>query len=240
MADKLQKIMARAGIGSRRKCENLIKAGRVEVNGAVATIGQRADLEFDQILIDGEPIKIKPFIYIKAYKPKGILSSTFDELGNNRPTLRTLVKLDEHLFPVGRLDKQSEGLILLTNDGALTHRLTHPRFEHEKVYEVSVAGQLDDRDIKRWRSGVKLDDKITAPAIVSVIKRDSQSTILKIVLREGRKRQIRRISAEFGHPVTKLVRTKIGPLEIGTLNPGEWRFLTVQEIAALRASAFGK
>jgi 23S rRNA pseudouridine2605 synthase len=240
MSEKLQKIMARAGVGSRRKCETLIKAGRVSVNGKLASIGQRADFEVDEIRVDGKPLKIKPYIYIKAYKPKGTLSSTFDELGKNRPTLKSLVKLEAHLFPVGRLDKQSEGLILLTNDGALTHRLTHPRYMHEKVYEVTIVGYLDDHDINKWQSGVMLDGKITAPATIDLIKRDSHSTKLQIVLKEGRKRQIRRISADFGHPVSKLVRTKIGPLEIGKLNPGEWRYLTSREIDALRDTAFKK
>ena len=138
---------------------------------------------------------------------------------------------------VGRLDKPSEGLVLMTNDGALAHRLTHPRYGHEKVYDVTVEGRMADRALEQWRRGVMLDDRITAPAPIEVIDRSAEQTRLRIILREGRKRQIRRVAAALGHPVRRLIRERIGPLSLGELQPGEWRHLTEAEVRALRHSA---
>lgn len=234
MAERLQKLMAYAGLGSRRANEALIRAGRVRVNGQVATLGDKADPEKDVITVDGHPISSHKPIYVMLHKPRGVLSSTEDELDLNRPTVREMVPLTGHLYPVGRLDKPSEGLILLTNDGRLAHRLTHPRYEHEKVYEVVVQGRIADEAIGEWRRGVILDGKITAPANVEVVQENDESTRLRVTLREGRKRQIRRIAAAFGHPVQRLIRTHIGPLALGNLGPGKWRHLTAEEIAALK------
>lgn len=234
MTERLQKLMAYAGLGSRRANEALIRAGRVRVNGRVAALGDRADPEKDIITVDGEPIAAQKPVYVMVHKPRGVLSSTEDELDQDRPTVREIVPLPGHLYPVGRLDKPSEGLILLTNDGRLAHRLTHPRYEHEKVYEVVVEGQMADEAIEEWRRGVMLEGKLTAPAAVDVMQRSGESTNLRITLREGRKRQIRRIAAAFGHPVLRLVRIQIGPLTLGDLGPGKWRHLAPDEVAALK------
>lgn len=236
MSEKLQKILAHAGYGSRRECERLIIAGRVKVNGRVAIIGQRADRVKDDITIDGRDIQLADLIYLKIYKPRGVLSSTTDELNQGRPTVREIVPLIGHLYPVGRLDKQSEGLILLTNDGRLTHRLTHPRYGHAKEYEVTVEGEISRESIDTWRNGLMLEGKKTAPVELTVLNQEADYTKLHIVMREGRKRQIRRIAARLGHPVVKLVRKNIGPIELGDLKPGEWCYLTNKEISTLRDS----
>ena len=230
--------MARAGIGSRRENEKLIAAGRVYVNGRPAKLGDKADPQVDQIVVDGKPLAIgqEDFTYIVLNKPRGVLSSLEDELSQARPTVRDLIPLSGHLYPVGRLDKPSEGLILMTDDGQLAHRLTHPRYEHEKEYEVDVEGAVCEDTIKAWRRGVILDGRPTAPAIIEILERRSKRTRLRIVLREGRKRQIRRIAAGLGHPVRRLVRVRIGPLELGELKPGHWRKLSSTEIRRLHSA----
>jgi pseudouridine synthase len=239
MEERLQKIMARAGLGSRRANEDLIRAGRVRVNGRVARLGDRADPERDLIEVDSKPIESDPFVYVMLNKPRGVLSSTEDELGEGRPTVRDLVDIPGHVYPVGRLDKQSEGLILLTNDGQLAHRLTHPRFEHEKLYEATLEGATPVAMLEEWRAGVMLEGEMTAPAEITVMSQTDVATHLQITLREGRKRQIRRIAAMYGHPVTRLVRTRIGPLTMNDVAPGEWRRLTKAEINALREAVSG-
>ena len=234
MSEKLQKIMARAGIGSRRHSEELISAGRVTVNGNVATIGDRADGERDEIRVDGKEIERQKAIYVMLHKPRNVLSSTEDELGEGRRTVRDLVDIPGHLFPVGRLDKQSLGLILLTNDGKLAHTLTHPRFEHTKVYRALVKGQPSQETLENWRKGIILDGRQTLPAKVKFVKTKDDHTWLKITMREGRKRQIRRVAAELGHPVRTLIRTRLGPLQLGDLPQGKWRHLTPGEVNDLR------
>ena len=234
MERRLQKIMAKAGYGSRRANEKIIRQGRVRVNGRVARLGDKADPQEDEITVDGEPIEFEEPIYVMLNKPKGVLSSTEDE--EERTTVRDLVVVEGHIYPVGRLDKPSEGLILLTNDGKLAHRLTHPRYEHEKVYDVTVEGQIPDEALHQWRGGLRLGDKMTAPAGVKVVERGPEQTRLRITLREGRKRQIRRIAALFGHPVRRLFRESIGPLQIGDLPAGQWRHLTDEEIQSLKES----
>lgn len=236
MAERLQKLLARGGYGSRRHCEKLIAAGRVTVNGKVAKLGQRADPHKDHIEVDGNTLAFEEPLYIMLNKPKGVISSTEDELRQGRPTVRELVHIPGHLYPVGRLDRQSEGLILLTNDGHLAHRLTHPRFGHEKVYRVELEGLIPADKLDRWRTGMMLDGRRTAPAEITFIRRKGQNSVLQITLREGRKRQIRRISAALGHPVVRLIRKRIGSAEIGDLPVGEWRHLTAREIKALRES----
>lgn len=245
MEERLQKIMARANYGSRRSCETLIAEGRVTINGRVAKLGDKADPAVDRIEVDGralatgvEPVGTKEFIYIALNKPRGVISSLEDELEQGRMTVRDLIQVDDakHIYPVGRLDKPSEGLVLMTNDGALAHRLTHPRYGHEKAYMVTVEGKIPDRLLDQWRRGVMLDGRITAPAPIEVLERNTDSTRLRIILREGRKRQIRRIAASLGHPVKRLVRERIGPLSLGDLPSGQWRFLTTEEIELLKRS----
>jgi pseudouridine synthase len=233
MPERLQKILARAGYGSRRKCEGIISAGRVRVNGQTARLGQKANSDDDLIEVDGHEIAFERTVYIKLNKPVGVISSTEDELKQGRPTIRDLVALPGHLYPVGRLDKQSQGLILLTNDGKLANRLTHPRYGHEKVYDVEIEGEISEQDVDQWRRGLFLDGRRTAPAKIEVLDRTAKRSRLIVTLREGRKRQIRRIAAMMGHPVTSLIRLSIGPVSLGDIGPGQWRFLTGREIRAL-------
>jgi len=234
--ERLQKILARAGFGSRRSSEELIRQGRVTVNDEVAELGQKADPEQDHIAVDGEAVRVKKeYTYIAVNKPAGVLSDEGDGTGR-RPTVRELVPLPGHLFPVGRLDLRSEGLILLTDDGRLAYRLTHPRFEHEKEYQVKVEGLPDEQTLQKWERGVFLDGSKTAPADVSIARREGRETWLRVVLREGRKRQIRRVAAMLGHPVQRLIRVRIGPLRLGDLEPGAWRRLSANEVRALKQS----
>ncbi|MDX1413638.1 MAG: pseudouridine synthase [Candidatus Promineifilaceae bacterium] len=237
MQERLQKILARAGYGSRRSNEAIISSGRVRVNGQIAKLGNRADPTTDIIEVDGVRIQIEKekYIYIALNKPRGVISSLEDELQQNRTTVRDLISLPGHLYPVGRLDKPSEGLILMTNDGQLAHRLTHPRYQHKKVYEVELEGSIPDSSLEQWREGIILDGRKTAPARITIIKRDMKTTMLQVTLREGRKRQIRRIAASFGHPVRRLVRIKMGPIKLGKLLPGQWRYLSEAEISRIRS-----
>jgi 23S rRNA pseudouridine2605 synthase len=231
MEERLQKILARAGLGSRRTCEELIRQGRVTVDGQTAQLGQKADPERERIIVDGKPIQLEHHhIYIALHKPAGVVCTTRDPQG--RPTVVDLVpaRPGVRLWPVGRLDLNSEGLILLTNDGELAHRLTHPRYEHTKEYEVCVEGHPDGVTLERWREGVLLDGRRTAPAQVELLPRKGNRTWLQVVLREGRKREIRRVAALLGYPVHRLIRVRIGPVRLGDLKPGEWRYLTRQEL----------
>jgi 23S rRNA pseudouridine2605 synthase len=233
MEERLQKILARAGFGSRRACEELIRQGRVAINGQVAQIGQKADPDRDRITVDGEPVQVETkHTYVALHKPRGTLSDEGDGSGRIQ-TARDLVKLPGRLYPVGRLDLRSEGLLLLTDDGELTFKLTHPKYEHEKEYEVCVEGHPDEKTLQQWRRGVFLERSQTAPAQVSVMRREKDCTWLRVVLREGRKRQIRRVGAMLGHPVHQLIRVRIGPVRLGNLEPGEWRRLTEQELGDL-------
>ena len=237
MDERLQKILARAGFGSRRACEELIRQGRVKVNGVVAQIGQKADPDRDRITVDGNTIQVaRRHVYVALHKPRGVLSDEGDEAGRFS-TVRDLVGLPGRLFAVGRLDLQSEGLLLLTDDGDLANRLTHPRYEHAKEYQVDVEGQPDEETLKRWRRGVFLDGRRTAPAEVAVLQSERDHTWLRVVMREGRKRQVRHVAAMLGHPVRRLIRVRLGPLDLGDLKPGEWRKLTDAEVKALKSGA---
>ena len=234
MEERLQKILARAGYGSRRACEQFIVERRVTVNGQVAELGSKADASKDRIVVDGLliPIAEQP-VYIALYKPRGVLSAVSAD--DARPTVRELVEVPEHVFPVGRLDVDSEGLILLTNDGELAHRLTHPRYGHEKEYRVLVARRPDESQLENWRRGVVLEDGYrTAPAQIRVESTAGKGTWLRVILREGRKRQIRETGSRIGLPVVKIIRVRIGSLQLGRLNSKEWRYLSEREIAELK------
>ena len=238
--ERLQKIMAQAGVGSRRACEQLIRQGRVQVNGRVVRqLGTRADPQRDEILVDGQSLAAADAqVYLILHKPPGYLSTTHDPHG--RPTVLDLLSVPQRVYPVGRLDMDSEGLLLLTNDGPLTQRLTHPRYQHEREYRVLVRGQPGRQALRALRQGVELEDGQTSPAEVRLIQGQPApggTTWLRIVLREGRKRQIRRMCAAVGHPVQRLIRVRMGPLYLGDLKPGASRPLTRQEIKSLRASA---
>jgi len=236
---RLQKILAAAGYGSRRACEEIIRQGRVQVNGRVVTeMGTKVDPHRDEIRVDGAPLSSpEGKVYLILHKPPGYISTVHDPWG--RPTILDLVPHRGRLYPVGRLDAESEGLLLLTNDGQLTHRLTHPRYEHEKEYLVLVKGRPSKTVLSRLRRGVKLEEGRTAPAEVSRASRKEGletppgTTWLRMVIHEGRKRQIRRMCAAEGHPVQRLIRVRMGPLRLGALKPGQWRPVTARELAAL-------
>jgi 23S rRNA pseudouridine2605 synthase len=236
MEERLQKLLAQAGFGSRRYCETLIENRRVTVNGQTAILGSKADPEKDRIQVDGRPVKpVQNFTYVALYKPRGVLSAvSADE--DPRPTVRDLVNVSGHIYPVGRLDVDSEGLILLTNDGELANQLTHPRYGHEKEYRVLVARRPDDEQLATWRRGVVLEDgHRTAPAQVYPETPAGKGIWLRVTMREGRKRQIREIGKLLGLPVVKIVRVRIGSLLLGKMQPREWRYLSDQEVTALKS-----
>jgi 23S rRNA pseudouridine2605 synthase len=234
MEERLQKILARAGLGSRRASEELISAGRVRVNGEVAVLGSKADSQRDRIEVDGHPISLaEPLTYIAIYKPRGVISAA--QSPDSRPTVRDLVPVPGHLYPVGRLDVDSEGLILLTNDGELANRLTHPRYGHEKEYRVLVAARPDEEQLTIWRRGVVFEDGTrTLPAEVRFESTQGKGAWLRVIMREGKKRQIREVGKTIGLPVVKIIRVRIGSLLLESLKPREWRHLSPQEVAALK------
>lgn len=236
MKERLQKILSQTELGSRRACEQIIASGRVRVNGEVASLGQKADPIMDKISVDGR--LIKPFekkVYIALYKPRFVLSAVEVEPGDTRPTVRDLVPVGEHLYPVGRLDFESEGLVLMTNDGELANRLTHPKYGHKKEYKVLVARRPDENQITTWRRGVVLaDGHRTAPADVRLESTFGKGAWLRVVLHEGRKRQIRETSRLLGLPVVKIIRVRIGSLNLGNLKPREWRYLSPSEVSSLK------
>jgi len=240
MEERIQKILARTGVGSRRTCEELIIAGRVTVNGQVAIIGSKADVGKDQIKIDGKIVKNpEANQYILLYKPRGVLSTVSSP--DPRPTVRDLVPVQGALYPVGRLDVDSEGLILLTNDGELTNQLTHPRYGHEKEYRVLVARHPDEKQINAWRRGVvMLDGYRTKPVQVEVESHTGKGTWMRVIMKEGRKRQIRETCGQIGLPVVSIIRIRIGSLWLGNLKPREWRYLTSAEIKGLKSLSSAK
>ena len=234
MEERVQKLMAQANIGSRRACEEIIRQKRVQVNGKVIQLGAKADPEKDEIRVDGTRLKFDTKIrYIAFNKPKGILSTTQAEKGDSRDTIRDLIPVEGHWFVIGRLDVDSEGLMILTNDGDLTYKFTHPRFEHTKTYKVVVRGNPSRQVLEQWQNGVWLDDSRTAACHIKVLNKGSKSTTLRIVMTEGRKRQIRRIATMLGHPTIRLVRTSMGQLGLGTLQRGTYYELDEEEIKAL-------
>ena len=210
------------------------------VNGQLATLGSQADPQIDRITLDGKPVELPDeLVYIAVYKPRGVLSavSTTDD----RKTVRDLVPVPGQLFPVGRLDFDSEGLILLTNDGELANQLTHPRYGHEKEYRVLVARHPDEEQLKTWRRGVVLEDGYkTAPAEVRFESPAGKGAWLRVILREGRKRQIRETGMLLGLPVAKIIRIRIGSLRLGNLTPGQWRYLSTEEVEGLQSKALLK
>lgn len=231
--DRVQKILSRAGFGSRRACEKLIEEGRVTVNGKKISLGDKADPDKDDIRLNGIAIgKAEKKVYIALNKPRNMLS--LDVPDDPRPSIFDLVKDERHLYPVGRLDFDSEGLVLLTNDGNLANRLTHPRYEHDKEYEVRVTRRPDDEQLQILRRGIVLEDGYrTLPAEVEVKSYPKKGAWLKMVLREGKNRQIRRMGARINLPVRQIRRVRIGPIELGKLQSGHFRYLKPDEIQQL-------
>ncbi len=230
--ERLQKALARVGFGSRRTCEELILAGRATVNGVTAVLGRRVDSSVDRVEVDGIPVSLAVgLVYYLVNKPAGVVCTSADTHG--RPQVVDLVPPEPRVFSIGRLDAGTEGLIILTNDGELAQLLTHPSYGVDKEYVAEVAGRPGAAALRRLREGVELDDGITSPARVSAI---GPST-LRLVIHEGRNRQVRRMCDAVGHPVSRLVRTRIGPLADRSLGPGRWRELTVAEVRALSCAA---
>ena len=230
--ERLQKVLAQAGIGSRRACETLIAAGRVTVNGVVAGLGQRVDATEDRVAVDGVPVSVRPgLVHYLLNKPAGVVTTSADPQG--RATVIDLVPPQPRVFSVGRLDATTEGLLILTNDGELAHHLTHPRYGVEKEYFAVVEGSPSPSAVRRLREGVELEDGITAPARVALIPPNG----LRLTIHQGRNRQVRRMCAAVGHPVVRLVRTRIGPVADRRLRPGAWRLLTLSEVRALETAA---
>ena len=232
--ERLQKVLAAAGVASRRRVEEMVRAGRIRVNGRQAHIGQRIRADVDVVEVDGTVIALRSdLVHYLLNKPAGVVSTASDPQG--RPTVLDGLPAEPRVYPVGRLDMDSEGLLLLTNDGDLAGRVTHPSSGCEKEYLAAVEGRVSAGALRALRSGVELSDGPTAPARVS----SPQRGLLRIVLTEGRNRQVRRMCAAVGLTVTRLVRTRIGPLRDPRLGPGEWRELTRAELRALEASLGG-
>ena len=231
---RLQKLLSRAGVASRRVVEEWIEDGRITVNGTVAELGNRAT-ESDRIEVDGALLGLRPdTVWYLLNKPVGVVTTSADPQG--RPIVIDLVPDDVRVFPVGRLDTDTEGLLLLTNDGDATHRLTHPSFGVEKEYLAHVEGEPSRGAVRRLREGVELDDGMTAPAKASLMA----PNIVKLVIHEGKNRQVRRMCEAVGHPVVRLVRARIGPIRDQKLAPGEWRNLTPEEIRSLERAAVAR
>ena len=236
--ERLQKVLARAGFGSRRAAEELIAAGRVTVDGEVAHLGRRVDPEHVRVEVDGVPVAVRrDLVYYLLNKPRRVVTTARDPQG--RRTVVDLVPDEPRVFPIGRLDYDTEGLLVLTNDGALAQLVTHPRHEVEKAYLAEVAGAPSRAVLRTLREGVMLDDGLTADAGVALVQTQGESTALEIVVHEGRNRLVRRMCEAVGHPVRRLVRTRIGPITDRRLAPGEWRPLRPREVRALYAAASG-
>jgi 23S rRNA pseudouridine2605 synthase len=233
--ERLQKVLAAAGLGSRRSVERLIDEGRVTVNGRRVRLGARADPVKDKVEVDGSPVPLRPeLVYYLMNKPVGVVTTASDPYG--RPTVLDFVPTTDRVWAVGRLDIATEGALLLTNDGELTFRVTHPSFRVDKTYLAEVRGSLGGSVARRLQRGVKLDDGPTAPARVVVLDRSGSSSLVEISIHEGRHRQVRRMLDAVGHPVIRLARIGIGPLALGRLRPGTVRRLGPDEITSLYAA----
>jgi 23S rRNA pseudouridine2605 synthase len=232
--ERLQKVMAKAGIASRRKCEELIAAGEVKVNGVIVTeAGRKVNPQMDQIEVGGLKIQLEKKVYYLLYKPIGYITSVGDP--HKRKTVLDLMEgIQERIYPVGRLDYDTSGLLLLTNDGDLAFHMTHPSHEMEKEYEALVRGKVSKESVERLRKGVKLEDGWTAPAKVRILGEKNGNTLLQLIIHEGRNRQVRRMCDAVGHPVLKLKRTRIAFLTIGQLKPGKFRPLLTEEVKQLK------
>ncbi len=237
--ERLQKVMAAAGIASRRASEELIAEGRVTVNGEVAQLGRKVDPATDDIRVDGERINADPDrVYVMLNKPQGVVTTVDDPEG--RPTVMDLVNLPMRLFPVGRLDLDTEGLLLLTNDGDLAHGLMHPSHEVPKTYVALVSGPLRRPTLQQLRDGVLLEDGTARPIDVTVLEEQKGKALVQLTMTEGRKREVRRMFSAVGHPVERLARVAFGGVELGDLRQGRWRHLTQQEIGRLHAAVEGR
>jgi len=236
--ERVQKLLARAGVASRRESEKLIVEGRVTVDGVVAELGSKADPARETVCLDGRPLRFAPtHTYLVLHKPPGYVTTRRDPQG--RPTVMDLIPPDlrRRLYPVGRLDFDAAGLLLLTDDGELANALTHPSHETRKTYHVLVAGNVGPKALSQLRHGLELADGRTAPAHARVLRESQDSTWLELGIREGRKRQVKRMCAAVGHPVRQLLRVAMGQIELGRLASGRWRALRAEEVERLRRSS---
>ena len=237
-AERVQKVLARAGYGSRRAAEDLVRAGRVAIDGRLARLGDRVDPQVAHVAVDGVPVATAPgLVYYVLHKPSRVVTTAADPEG--RATVVGLVPAEPRVFPVGRLDYDTSGLLVLTNDGQLAHALTHPSRGVPKTYLAEVVGVPTRGTLHRLRDGVTLDDGPTAPARVRLVGERSDAAAVELTIHEGRNRQVRRMLDAVGHPVTRLTRTRVGSLHDERLQAGEWRTLTVDEVRALYESANG-
>jgi len=230
MEMRLQKILANAGVASRRKAEELITEGRVSVNGEIVTeLGAKAKIR-DEITVDGVPVGRAPRkkTYVMLHKPEGVMTTTSDQF--NRPTVMDYAPEGKRLFPVGRLDYETSGLIFLTNDGEWANNLTHPKNEIRKVYIAMLRGEPNEKALQKFREGIKIDGRKTAPAEIDILNSKNEKTKARITIYEGRNRQVRKMCEIIGNPVISLKRITIGEIKLGDLESGRWRYLTEQEI----------
>lgn len=232
IAERLQKYLARTGAASRRKCEELIAAGRVMVNGEIVTEMGTTVGPGDVVLLDGEPVEPEPLEYYLLNKPAGVVCTVSDPEG--RRTVVDFIPSRARIFPVGRLDKDTTGLIILTNDGKFAHRLMHPRYEVDKVYRAEVRGKIDEARLERLRRGIRLEDALTAPAGVCLLAAREDASELELTIHEGRKRQVRRMLEAVGRPVIRLHRCRYAMLDDRRLGIGRFRLLVPQELRELR------
>jgi 23S rRNA pseudouridine2605 synthase len=234
--ERLQKYIASCGVTSRRKAEELILQGRVEVNGEKKMeLGAKVDPEKDSVKVDGKEIKTKKnFIYIKLYKPEGYVTTVKDQFG--RKTVMDLVASDDRIYPIGRLDYDTSGLILLTNDGDLANRLMHPSYHIYKTYDAKVEGKLSQAEVEKLRSGINIEDYRTAPAKVNVLKESGRYSVVRISIFQGKNRQVRKMFDSVGHNVIELKRISFGDISLGSLTPGQWTNLTEREIKYLKSN----
>lgn len=236
---RLHHFLALSGVDSRRQCEKIITAGRVRVNGRVVSrLGTKIDPEHDDVMVDGKCVKAEKKFYVLLNKPRGYLSSVVDK--RERPTVSELVSaVPARLYPVGRLDMDTEGLLLMTNDGVFCYRLTHPRFEVKKTYRAEVRGKPSQRALNQLRKGVEIIDGKTHPATVKLVRSDQRKSMLEIAIHEGRKRQVRLMCKAIGHPIIRLKRIEFGGVRLGNLKPGHYRFLLESEVKNLMLMAIG-
>lgn len=234
MKERLHKYMARCGVASRRKCEDIVSFGRVKVNGEVISNVVMIDDEKDIVELDG--VRIEPeknMVYIIINKPIDIITSVQDQF--ERKTVIDLIDIKERIFPVGRLDYDTSGILLLTNDGDLTYKMSHPSHEIDKVYVAEVLGHFTDKEIYNFESGLAIEDYVTSPSTINIVLEEKDVSIVEITIHEGKNRQVRKMCEKIGHPVLRLKRSKFGSLEVGELKMGEWRYLTPDEIEYLKS-----
>jgi 23S rRNA pseudouridine2605 synthase len=229
---RLQKYMAECGVASRRVSEQLIAEGRLQVNGEVASLGLKIDPEVDTVLFDGNLVGLDAKVYVVLNKPRGVITTATDT-HDRKTVLDCLEGVEARVYPVGRLDMDVSGMLLLTNDGELANRLSHPRYEVDKVYSAWVKGLVMPDVVKQLEEGVELEDGLTAPAKVTIVKNQSNSTLIHLVIHEGKKHIVKRMCKTVGHPISSLRRVSMGNLSVSNLQPGEWRYLEADEVERL-------